>query len=143
VHQTAFYAHEVKAAAAERGSVRVVRASFPITGPNVRVTPRDGSYLVRDTAGINYSFIESTVATSTVVEAKTPVWAIVLAVVIFPMGLLFLFAKEYKPCQAPVMTLRAANGAWLQVRLAEPRTEVTATTYTGSGVNFRSEVGLR
>jgi hypothetical protein len=54
------------------------------------------------------------------------------------MGLLFLFAKEYHPRQAYVMTLHAADGAWVQVSLqsppgdVRPRTIPAARTYIGA-----------
>jgi hypothetical protein len=112
--------------------VRLVRASFPLTGPTVRLLPERRGYLVEDAAGSVFTFADSEVKSWTVVDAKTPVWAIVLSVVLFPMGLLFLFAKEYHPRQAYVMTLHATDGAWVQVSLQSPPGEVRPRTVSAS-----------
>jgi hypothetical protein len=49
--------------------------------------------------------------TGSVLERHTPGWAIALGVILFPIGLLFLFAKADRPRIVYTTDLTASTGA--------------------------------
>ena len=82
----------------------------------------DGTVTVTDTyrqnviAAYRHDQIATVQAQMAMVNVKKrPIWTYIVAVLLFPIGLLALFATVDVPTQKGTYTIRLANGHWLQI----------------------------